>query len=207
MKAALRARLTGPDWVDELPWVLLGIRRAPKEDINSSSAELVYGAPLTVLGDFLATPSGRDEPTKILPELRGKVGKLAPVPTARHGSPRTSVPPTLHNSQFVFVRRDCHRIPLQRSYEVPFTVIEHGDKVFKLDVGGRTEVVSVDRLKPAHLDFDQPVSPAVPPRRGRPRTRLSTTPVPSSTTVSNSDICPPTRTMSGRHVRRPARLQ
>ena len=26
LKSALMARLTGPDWVAELPWVLLGIR-------------------------------------------------------------------------------------------------------------------------------------------------------------------------------------
>ena len=128
-QAALRARLTGPDWADELPWVLLGIRTAPKEDLNSSSAELVSGAPLTVPGDFLATPSGREEPSTILPELREKVGKLAPVPTTRHGSSRTSVPPTLHDSQFVFIRRDSHRIPLQRPYEGPFQVIERGDSV------------------------------------------------------------------------------
>ena len=101
MKAALRARLTGPDWVDELPWVLLGIRTAPKDDIKSSSAELVYGAPLTVPGDFLATPSGREDPATILPDLREKVRKLTPVPTTRHGSSRTPVPSTLYNSQFV----------------------------------------------------------------------------------------------------------
>ncbi|XP_032871989.1 uncharacterized protein LOC116969181, partial [Amblyraja radiata] len=47
-KGAMRARLTEPDWVDALPWVLLGIRTAPKEDLASSSAELVYGSPLTV---------------------------------------------------------------------------------------------------------------------------------------------------------------
>ena len=32
LKSALLARLTGPNWIDELPWVLLGIRTAPKED-------------------------------------------------------------------------------------------------------------------------------------------------------------------------------
>jgi len=42
LKASLRARLTGPNWLDELPWVLLGIRTAPKEDVGASSAELVY---------------------------------------------------------------------------------------------------------------------------------------------------------------------
>ena len=208
MKAALRARLNGPDWVDELPWVLLGIRTAPKEDIKSSSAELVYGAPLTVPGDFLATPSGTDEPTKILPQLREKVGKLAPVPTTHHGSSRVAyVPSTLHNSQFVFVRRDSHRTPLQRPYEGPFKVIEHDDKVFTLDVGGRNEVVSVDRLKPAHLDVDKPVPLAAPPRRGRPRTRSPGASVPPSTVASHADIHQPTRTASGRQVRRRVRLQ
>ena len=53
LKSALRARLTGPRWIYELPWVLLGIRTSPKEDIGCSSAELVYGAPLTVPGQFL----------------------------------------------------------------------------------------------------------------------------------------------------------
>ncbi len=30
LKSALRARLEGPNWIDALPWVLLGIRTAPK---------------------------------------------------------------------------------------------------------------------------------------------------------------------------------
>ena len=57
LKAALRARLTDANWIDVLPWVLLGIRTAPKADLRTSSAELIYGAPLTVPGDFIATPS------------------------------------------------------------------------------------------------------------------------------------------------------
>ena len=43
LKAALRAGLTGPNWTAELPWVLLGICTAPKDDLGCSSAELVYG--------------------------------------------------------------------------------------------------------------------------------------------------------------------
>ena len=53
IKAALKAKLEGPNWVDELPWVMLGIRTTPKEDLGVSAAELVYGAPLTVPGVFL----------------------------------------------------------------------------------------------------------------------------------------------------------
>eukprot|EP00731_Ephydatia_muelleri_P031013 Em0022g527a len=50
IKAFLQARLTGLNWTMELPWVLLGIRTAPKDDLGCSLAELVYGAPLTVPG-------------------------------------------------------------------------------------------------------------------------------------------------------------
>ena len=53
LKAALKARLQGPNWADELPWVLLGLRTAPKEDLGFSTAELVYGTPLTVPGEFI----------------------------------------------------------------------------------------------------------------------------------------------------------
>ena len=44
LKSALHACLTGPSWLVELPWVLLGIRRVPKDDLGSSSGEIVYGS-------------------------------------------------------------------------------------------------------------------------------------------------------------------
>ena len=45
---------------------------------------------------------------------------------------------------------------------VPFHVLERGSKFFKIDIGGKADSVSVDRLKPAHLDPDQPVQVAQP---------------------------------------------
>jgi transposase InsO family protein len=41
LKAALRSRNCGTDWAEHLPWVLMGIRAAPKDDTGVSSAELV----------------------------------------------------------------------------------------------------------------------------------------------------------------------
>ena len=40
LKASLRTRLktTGDNWTDQLPWVLLGLRTAFKEDLQTSSA-------------------------------------------------------------------------------------------------------------------------------------------------------------------------
>jgi len=40
-------------WTEALPVVLLGIRTAYKEDLQSSAAELVYGEPLKVPGELL----------------------------------------------------------------------------------------------------------------------------------------------------------
>ncbi|KAJ8411270.1 hypothetical protein AAFF_G00172760 [Aldrovandia affinis] len=50
LKVSLRAALQGDAWFDTLPWVLLGLRTAPKADLGASSAELVYGQPLHVPG-------------------------------------------------------------------------------------------------------------------------------------------------------------
>jgi transposase InsO family protein len=53
LKDSLRACLAGNDWPAYLPWILLGLRAAPKEDSRVSSAELVLGSPLTLPGEFL----------------------------------------------------------------------------------------------------------------------------------------------------------
>ena len=169
LKAALRARLTGPTWTDELPWVLLGIRTAPKEDLGTSSAELVYGAPLTVPGDFIAHSTHPPDPANELQRFRHAVRQFVPSPTTRHGGGGKSfTPPALRDSAFVFIRRDAHRTSLQLPYEGPFRVRQRFDKYFIVDLGGRPQSISVDRLKPAHLDDTQPVRVATPRRRGCP---------------------------------------
>ncbi len=48
-------------------------------------------------------------------------------------------------------------------------MVERDNKFFKLEMGGKTESVSLDRLKPAFLDFTEPVPVAVPRRRGWPQ--------------------------------------
>jgi transposase InsO family protein len=56
IKEALRAILPQGDWPLHLPWVLFSLRAAPKEDSAISSAELVFGAPLTLPSEILEWP-------------------------------------------------------------------------------------------------------------------------------------------------------
>ena len=104
LKAALKCQLSGPNWIEELPWVLLGIGTAPKEDLGLSTAELVYGSPLIVPGDFI--PDGQPWPaSQGLQHQRQRVGNLIPIPTTAHGKEqiRTNVPQSLKQGKFVFV--------------------------------------------------------------------------------------------------------
>ncbi|KAK3890941.1 hypothetical protein Pcinc_005108 [Petrolisthes cinctipes] len=126
----------------------------------------------------------------MLTRLREKVGTLSPVPTSRHGQPITYVPPNLQDCQYVFLRRDSLRSSLQKPYEGPFKVLQSNPTTFIIDMGGRDEIVSVDRLKPAHLDVGQPVKVAQPRRRGRPKLQ----PKPSSSPLPGM----PYTTRSGR---------
>ena len=71
LKASLKAQLSSPNWVDELPWVLSGIRLIPKDDLQASSAELVYGEPLMIPGDFTSPNSTPWDATnlKLVPKI------------------------------------------------------------------------------------------------------------------------------------------
>lgn len=56
--------------------------------------------------------------------------------------------------KFVFIRHDAHRTPLQTPYNGPFEVLKHGPKIFKINVNGKPQNVSIDRLKPAFIYFE-----------------------------------------------------
>ena len=71
-----------------------------------------------------------------------------------------------HHAKFVFIRRDAHHAPLQKPYEGPFKVVKAREKTFAVERDNRMETISIDRLKPAHVDIDQPMQVALPQPRG-----------------------------------------
>ena len=58
----------------------------------------------------------------------------------------------------MFVKHGVRRAPLTRPYDGPFRVMERTEKFFKIKVGTKEQVVTVDRLKPA-FGFADPAPP------------------------------------------------
>jgi hypothetical protein len=162
IKDALRSRAAGDNWPAHLPWVLLGLRAAPKDDSNTSSAELVFGCRITVPGQFLDSP---EPPAASFLEA---LQDVQPIPTRQrsYAEVAAALPSELLAAKFVYIRKGGSVPPLSPPNEGPYSVVEGGPKFFTVDIGGRRETVSVDRLKP-YTGASSP-TPAIPPRRGRP---------------------------------------
>jgi transposase InsO family protein len=89
MKDALRARAAHADWAAHLPWVMLSLRAAPREDDGRSPAEALYGSQLVVPGQFLDGVSRLW--SRFCGPLRRLLTVLCPAP-ARHNIPVDSKP-------------------------------------------------------------------------------------------------------------------
>ena len=202
LKASLKARAIHPRWMDELPFVLLGLRTAWREDPDCSPAELVYGSSLHVPGEFLPSTSAEQTTpsTEFLRNLQGYMRTALPPPPNYHGAQRDQVSTNLSSTGYVYVRRDGYRKPLTRPYSGPHRILETGEKFFILDLNGKRDSVTVDRLKVAYVP--QAITAPVPQQTAcRPtmysdvlqRTPLSPVPTPLPTSRSGRTLRAPSR--------------
>ena len=165
LKDALRARAAGADWHAQLPWLMLGVRTAWREDSRYTPAEAVFGSQPVLPGQFLSSPEpAMDE---FLQEFQGVLVGRRPLPPAHHSTPKPQeLPEELLLSQYVLVRHDGVQPPLSAVYDGPYLVLERSLHVFKIRIGDRVDTVSTHRLKACHAP--QGMEAALPPRRGRP---------------------------------------
>ena len=141
---------------------------------------------------------------------------LQPSPARFHGKQTTYVPSSLASADYVYVRRDSHRHPLQLPYDGPFRVLDKKEKHFTLDVRGRKETVSIDRLKSAFLtqvgtgDNNKPLSEQAHPRPSVTIRSNATTGAAAAATAASftpPEDNPVTTTRTGRIQRRPVRFR
>lgn len=80
LKTALMCRGNTTQWVSELPSVLLGLRACLKDDTQHSVAEMVYGEPIRLPGDFFEPSKPEISDNNIfLQELRRRITLLSAV--------------------------------------------------------------------------------------------------------------------------------
>jgi len=207
----LQSRAAAADWHDHLPWVMLGIRASFREDSEFSSAEAVFGSQLILLGQFINTA---ESPSPFfLSDLQTTMTGRPPPPAWHNAAPAPStLPEELLIAHFVLVRRDGAQPPLSPIYDGPYRVPERSTHFFLLQMGDRTDKVSMLRLKAARMPADtepakplhrgrpvaqaQPVRAPLPKQRGRPRrVTFSLPPTTPPTTISTSSA-------SGRPLRK-----
>ena len=207
LKAALKAQPRPEQWMDALPLVLLGIRTAFKDDLQCTTAELVYGLTLCLPGEFICpSPSPPHEsPAEYVTKLKVAMQCLSSTPPRHHSQRATFINKALETCTHVLVRRDSVKKPLQQPYDGPYKVMKRSSKFYTLDINGKLNTVSLDRLKPAFMC----THPSTVASRHTTTTQL---PHPMSNlphSPSDSSPQPPqSRTSrSGRHVHWPAKLK
>ena len=160
LKTSLMARKT--DWLLSLPIVLLGLRCIPN-DSGYSAFEAVTGkTPLCPIDILQTTPNNKQDFDSFMKKFTSHMKELdfRNLPTFHPFTQNSYVPKDLQSCTHVFVRTDRIRKSLEAPYTGPFKVLQRMDRCFKLELrNGRTDVVSISRLKPAYLQ----VLPTPPP--------------------------------------------
>lgn len=215
MKAALKAQLThqrfSVRWTEALPTALLGLRTAYRETIKASTAELVYGTPLRLPGEFFTTSKLDVNAADFVKHLKDHMYSLSPQKTTNHNSTyKTFIPQSLRDCTHVFVRHDAVLPPLRPPYDGPFPVFARTDKIFKVLQHQKEVFISVDRLKPAYIMCEQeqshfPTNPLSQPNSEDSCENLPPVPTVNQPPVptANPDRC----TRSGRRVHFPSHLK
>ena len=128
------------------------MRAEVKNDLHCSVAEMVFGEPLSLPGEFfVSSDCDMAADPAFVAYLRQKVRLIPPV---LHGgeSRRCYVSQELSSATHIFVRVRPRKTPLQSPYQGPFKVLERRKKYFKLDLGNQHDMVSLDIIKPAFMD-------------------------------------------------------
>ena len=111
-------------WSECLPIVLLGLWSMIKEDIKSTSAEMVYETALLLPGRFFTQPNqNATANSNYMSRLREHMAKLSFTLTRVHSN-MAYLPPNINVSEFVFVYQDTVKKSLQPNYDRPNKVLE-----------------------------------------------------------------------------------
>ena len=154
LKNSLRARLLGrPNWLTELPWVMLGLRAAANLETGVSPSLLVTGQQPALPGQLVVERSNIDNASSFGRELSSAMANQRFVENPWHDKKsRARVPDDLWTAKRVLVRADKVQPSLAPKYTGPYRVLRRWSKCFRLQLDNKSDSVSIDRLRPFYED-------------------------------------------------------
>ena len=163
LKDALRVQQNPTDWAITLPLVLLHIPNTVKEDLDCSSAELVFGQTMKLHGQFHPNISEPVTPLhQFLEKLKGYFDIVKPQQTSNHSQITTFVDKNLADCSHVSLRCEKKSHSFQPRYSGPYRILQRDDKNFTLDVKDSRKVVSINHVKSVFLPESENPSVAEP---------------------------------------------
>lgn len=148
MKATLKIKcMEFKNWPEMLPSITLGFKVIPRDDTRGSPAQLTFGQQLRLPGEFVPS-HGADLPDRtFLDKMQKFFAAVTPFPVAHNRKVNANVPKEMATCKQVWLE-EVVKTPLTPPYSGPYDVIDRSDKYFTIDLDGRHENVSMDRLKP-----------------------------------------------------------
>ena len=144
LKSSLHTRLAGSDWVAQFPLVMLGVRSSPKDESGLSPAEAVYGSTLSLPSEFLE--HSEFPPESLLRNIEKTVlGFYGPPWHHMIPQPKPQpLPRALIDTEFAFFCDDTSKPLLSPLYRGPDRVLRRSETFFILQIGDKSDSVSVD---------------------------------------------------------------
>jgi transposase InsO family protein len=117
----LKASLTchAETWTEALPLVLLGLRTAWRDDLQATTAELIYGQTLRLPGEFFNPSKSRLSDPEFIQQFRKLMNDLRPTPTSSHGNKQIFTFRDLETCSHVFLRHDAVKPPMKTHHNPP----------------------------------------------------------------------------------------
>ena len=132
------------------------VRSAVKERLGRSAAQMIYGTTLRLPGEFTKqyTVDANTDLENYSDKLRVATSRLRLCPprdTQQHNIFQFK---EIATCTHVFLRRIAIAPPLTAPYDGLYKVVARSGRVMKILVKGKVETVSLDRVKPAHLECE-----------------------------------------------------
>ena len=102
------------------------------------------------------------DPASLVTRLKHTMQEFRASPVRTQPQRNVHVSHDLSSCTHVFIRNDAVRKPLQQPYNGSYRVLAGAEKHFTIDINGRHDNVSLDRLKPAHVDAEPSLSDSLP---------------------------------------------